>query len=134
MNTFDIQFTPKINQRKMRRYLSFFTLIILAIAFHSCEKYEIIIGDDFQANIQPIFVGKCSACHPTLLPPNFTEGNVYTSLTQYSGGKLLDMDIPEESYILVKATDGHSANDINDSQKKAIISWITEGALEESTE
>ncbi len=117
----------------MRRFISFFVLIILAVAFHSCEKYEIIIGDDFQADIQPIFVGKCSGCHPSLLPPDFTEGNVYTSLTQHSGGKLLDMDKPEESYVLVKATDGHGS-DIIETQKNAIISWITEGALEESTE
>lgn len=118
----------------MRRFISFFLLIMLAAAFHSCEKYEIIIGDDFMTDIQPIFVGKCATCHPTVLPPDFTEGNVYTSLTQYSGGSLLDMDIPEDSYILVKATDGHSSNDINEAQKKAIISWITEGALESSTE
>ena len=118
----------------MRRVLSVFVLAILALAFHSCEKYEIIIGDDFQADIQPIFVGKCSGCHPSMLPPDFTEGNVYQSLTQHNGGRLLDMDIPEESFILEKATDGHSANDISENQKKAIISWITEGALEESTE
>ncbi len=118
----------------MKRVLSIFVLVMLTAAFHSCEKYEIIIGDDFQADIQPIFVGKCAGCHPSLLPPDFTEGNVYTSLTQHNGGRLLDMDIPEDSYILEKATDGHSSNDINDAQKKAIISWITEGALEESTE
>ncbi len=45
---------------------------------------------------------------------------------------MLDMDVPEESYILEKATDGHSSNDISENQKKAIISWISEGALEES--
>jgi len=115
----------------MRRVLSLFVIILLAVAFHSCEKYEIIIGDDFQANIQPIFVGKCSGCHPSLLPPDFTEGNVYTSLTQHKGGSMLDMDVPEDSYILVKATDGHSSNDINEAQKQSIISWITKGALEE---
>lgn len=118
----------------MRRVLSIFVLVILALGFKACEKYEIIIGDDFQADIQPIFVTKCAGCHPSMLPPDFTEGNVYSSLMEYNGGKLLDMDTPEESYILEKATDGHSSNDINDAQKKAIISWITEGALEESTE
>lgn len=114
----------------MRRVISLCVLVILAIGFHSCEKYEIVIGDDFQADIQPIFVGKCAGCHPSLLPPDFTEGNVYTSLTQWSGGKLIDKDVPEESYILEKAMDGHSSNDISENQKKAIISWITEGALE----
>ena len=69
-----------------------------------------------------------------MLPPDFTEGNVYNSLTQHNGGRLLDMDIPEESYILEKATDGHSSNDFTVNEKEALISWITKGANEESPE
>lgn len=117
----------------MRRYISFFVLIILSVAFHSCKKYVIEVQDEFYPYIQATFIGNCSGCHPSTLPPDFTEGNVYNSLTQHNGGKLLDMDIPEESYILVKATDGHGLN-ISEIQKKGIISWIEKGALEESPE
>lgn len=112
----------------MKRVISIFALIILVFGFHSCEKFEIIIGSDFQTDIEPIFTGSCSACHPSLLKPDFTKGNVYTSLTQFEGGKLLDMDLPEESFVLVKATDGHGS-DISPNQKEAIIKWITNGAL-----
>jgi hypothetical protein len=112
----------------MKRVISIFAFVILVFGFHSCEKYEIIIGSDFKADIEPIFVGSCSGCHPSLIKPDFTEGNVYTSLKEYENGKLLDMDLPEESFVLVKATDGHGSN-ISPNQKEAIIKWITNGAL-----
>jgi hypothetical protein len=113
----------------MKRVISIFALVIIVFGFHSCEKYEIVIGSDFKADIEPIFVGSCSACHPSLIAPDFTEGKVYTSLTQHKGGGLLDMDLPEESLVLVKATDGHGS-DISPNQKEAIIKWITNGALQ----
>ncbi len=112
----------------MKRFLSIILLALFTFSFHSCEKYEITIGDDFMDDIQPIFVNKCSSCHPSLLPPDFTEGSVFNSLTQYNGGALIDKETPEDSYILVKATDGHSSNDVSNSQKEAILNWIENGA------
>ena len=71
---------------------------------------------------------KTDPSHPSLLPPDFTEGSVFNSLTQYNGGALINKDTPEDSRILVKATDGHSSNDISNGQKDAILSWIANGA------
>ncbi len=116
----------------MKTASKFLLFIFFTAGLFSCEKYvikpEVVLEVHFAADIQPIFVSRCSGCHPGTVEPDFTDGNVYTALTTYDGGALLDTETPENSYILTKVSDGHSYNDVSAGQKSKILKWIENGA------
>lgn len=116
----------------MKTFSKIFILVIFTTLLSSCELYvikeEVIEEVNFAADIEPIFVNRCSGCHPGVANPDFTQGNVYNSLTTYDGGALLDLANPANSKILDLATNGHSFNDVSTAQEAKILKWIEDGA------
>lgn len=117
----------------MKTVTKLLLIVAAVLAVVSCEKYVITIGEvHFAADIEPIFVNRCSGCHPDKRDLDLSQGNVYTSLTTHTTGngtKLIDLQNPEESFILVKATDGHSSNNVSTGEEQKILTWIENGAL-----
>ena len=100
-------------------------IFLVGIAISSCERYKYEPAD-----VQSIFVNKCSGCHPPTVGLDFTEGNVYNTLTTHNGGSLLDLNNPENSLILVKSTDGHGSIQVTTGEENLILEWIQNGAQE----
>ena len=110
----------------MKRITPVFVLALLAFCFHSCEKYVITYEyESFSTTIEPIFVDNCASCHTTL-PPDFTEGTVFTTLTQYNGGSLLNLESPDESYLFEKASGSHGGV-LTNGQIEQIKIWMENG-------
>lgn len=110
------------------------SLLMLAgvLLFSSCEKYayqiETVDPEEpvlFQTQIQPIFTNNCITCHKGSRNPDLRAGNSYNSLT--TGNYVT---LPAENSRLYKmVTSGSHTSLTLDSEKQLILSWISQGAL-----
>ncbi|MFC2089659.1 hypothetical protein ACFLT1_02695 [Bacteroidota bacterium] len=109
-------------------FLAFLSMIF--ITYSGCEKYVIEVGEvgdvSFSTDIEPIFVTNCSSCHPSAAGLDFTEGQVYSSVTSNS---LVDLASPEESSVYTKINSGHG--NLTTTDKNKILAWIEKGALDD---
>ena len=120
----------------MRNYCALIVLILLG-ATSSCtyetispKEPEVPTEISFNDNVIPIFNGICnnSGCHSTGgIPPNLTPTNAFVSLTFFG---YVDLDVPEESEIYKKITDGSMKDYATDQDRAIILKWIEQGALD----
>jgi hypothetical protein len=124
-----------MNQKvsKVKLSLAVAVLLMAIAGFTSCEKYTYTppaVDPNYpwslQNDIQPIFTANCVSCHGGGLSPNLTSGKSWTSLTK--GGYV---NLPAETsrlYVQISTNSSHTPK-TSDAQKKMILYWITQGAL-----
>lgn len=114
-----------------------FAVGAVALLFSQC-RYDFIFQEEkkdpndpnapevsFSNEIEPIFQGKCIACHFTGgRAPNLTTGNAYSSLVP----NYVNTGNPEGSKIYTQATSGSSHPQYTTSEADLVLTWITQGA------
>ncbi len=90
----------------------------------------------FAADVQPIFDGKCIACHPVSYPYlDLRSGRSYDDLVRVSAATAPAFERvlpgrPELSYLLTHPPDPSLRNLLTPAERKTIAAWIREGARE----
>jgi hypothetical protein len=126
--------------KKIVRIFGIGALLILIFSLSSCYYNEVIeenlppIEDvSYAFDIQPIWNQSCIACHPTLEPPDLTEGNSYNALMSMPGS-IVPGDA--EGSELLEMLKGGGDNpmppggSIGQANINLIESWINQGALD----
>jgi hypothetical protein len=84
-----------------------------------------VLTVSFSKDVLPSLVSNCSACH-TSKKPYLSKDKAYKSLT---GDGYVNTKDPAASKLLTKINEGHqTSKKLSAAQKKAILTWITEGA------
>ncbi|HEX2920658.1 MAG TPA: hypothetical protein VHO50_05780 [Bacteroidales bacterium] len=114
-----------------KQALIMFIILIISVAFSSCEKYRFSPPDvdpnatwSLSNDIQPIFNSNCITCHGGAISPDLRETRSYNSLTKGEYVKT-----PAESsrlYTKLNAPD-HQAR-TTPVEKLKILYWIQQGA------
>jgi hypothetical protein len=119
----------------MQKYLSLIVLLFLVgyiFMLYSCEKQtlqeeNISFADTikFSVDILPI-LNSCVGCHSGSTLPKLNS-NPYQSLKD---GNYINIKNPSQSKLYIKLTtsDSHK-NYVTSTNKKKILQWITQGAL-----
>jgi hypothetical protein len=123
--------------KEIRQIIVAFVLLAAISGFSSCEKFSYKLPDvdpnatwKLSTDIQPIFNSNCIACHSGSQAPDLRSGKSFQSLTT---GGYVNISVPESSTIYVKIESStHRARtpDMTDNDRKKILYWITQGALE----
>ena len=103
---------------------------LLVMLLYACEKYvikppEIEAGVSFSTQIQPFFDSKCVSCHGGSRAPDLRSEFAYDELVD---GGFLNTGDPESSELYTTLTGSHKSR-ATDEEKLIILTWITEGAL-----
>ena len=111
-------------------------LILSLFYFSSCEKYAIekpVVTEHiyYTPDIQNIFNSNCatSSCHGGSVNPSLKAGKSYNALVP----NYVNVDNPEESILYKQITtkDTHIPR-TNDLEKAKILTWIKQGALNDT--
>jgi hypothetical protein len=106
-------------------------VLALALAAAGCGDRP---GVSFEGDVQPIFDGKCTACHPVSYPYlDLRRGRSYDELVHVSARTRPAFERvlpgrPELSYLLTHPPDPSLAGLLTDEELELIARWIEEGA------
>lgn len=111
-------------------------LIISAMAFVSCEKYnweppkvDLTTPVSYKTEIYPIFNSNCKSCHNSG-SLNFT--NITTTWTSINTAHYLTSGNPESSLIYTKLTSSPHNSRCSLEDRNKIYAWIQQGALNDN--
>jgi hypothetical protein len=91
-------------------------------------------GVSFSRDVQPIFDGKCTTCHPVSYPQlDLRAGRSYAQLVRVPAQTNLAFQRvlpgrPELSFLLTHPPDPALVDLMSDSDREVITRWIAEGA------
>lgn len=122
--------------KKIRRIITAVFLLSAVIGLSSCEKFSFRLPDvdpettwPLSTEIQPIFNANCIKCHNGTQSPDLREGKSFQSLTT---GGYVNVSDPASSILYTKiegSTHRSRTPDMTDNDRKKILYWITQGAL-----
>ncbi|MCI5072772.1 hypothetical protein MRY82_07535 [bacterium] len=134
----------------MQKNFLFLTfLLTISLMIFSCGEVDITNLDpdqfpdnnpvntsiSFSSDLVPQFQSAgCTLCHGSSLAENNLRVDVYTSITGDIDGQStsrVDLITPSNSYILTYPNSGsHSGSSLPSSLSQNLLSWITDGALD----